>query len=163
MGDPVRPWDGARLLRHLRTYYSNLLRRLLEPKLFPVVNVDWLRFTPGVIMGLLSALGLPALVAPRPGQSEASKQPHPKPPDRTSRGGSAGNATLVIDDFAFAKSDVPANHLRALEDLRRRLLAAPTSTVRLVGHTDTVGTEQNNLKLGLQRAAAVRALLTGPQ
>src|SRR4051794_14558616 len=32
MEDPARPWDGARLLRHLRTYYSNLLRRLLEPK-----------------------------------------------------------------------------------------------------------------------------------
>src|SRR5947209_19197902 len=32
MGDPARPWDGARLPRHLRTYYSNLLRRLLEPK-----------------------------------------------------------------------------------------------------------------------------------
>ena len=34
MGDPGRPWDGARLLRHLRTYYSNLLRRLIEPKQF---------------------------------------------------------------------------------------------------------------------------------
>src|SRR5450755_4425971 len=37
MGDPARPWDGARLLRQLRTYYSNLLRRLLEPKQYTSV------------------------------------------------------------------------------------------------------------------------------
>ena len=118
-------------------------------------------------MGLLSALGLPAVVVPKPGHHATSKQPPAKPLGKASGGGAsaavAGNATLVIDDFAFAKTDVPDRHLRELEDLRRRLLAAPMSTVRLVGNTDTVGAERDNLKLGLQRAAAVRAQLTGPQ
>src|SRR4029079_5261875 len=39
MGDRARPWDGVRLLRHLRTYYSHLLRRLLEPKLTAAIGV----------------------------------------------------------------------------------------------------------------------------
>lgn len=118
-------------------------------------------------MGLLTALGLPPLPVANQGppvaRSRANAKLPAKAPAKAPASRSAGSATLVVDAFVFAKSDVPGAHLGAIEDLRRRLQAAPASTVRLVGHTDTVGTERNNLKLGLQRAAAVRALLIGPQ
>jgi len=68
-------------------------------------------------------------------------------------------AELVVDSFAFDKATIPSAKLNDLKALRTRLSAAPGSTVRLIGHTDTVGTEQYNVKLGLARAVAVRDFL----
>jgi outer membrane protein OmpA-like peptidoglycan-associated protein len=68
--------------------------------------------------------------------------------------------TLIVDEFVFGKADIPSKHLTELTDLRARLVAAPAATVALTGHTDTVGSEQNNVKLGQQRADAVRKFLS---
>jgi outer membrane protein OmpA-like peptidoglycan-associated protein len=78
-----------------------------------------------------------------------------------SAGGAATGATLIVDNFSFGKTEVPSSHMSELKQLRARLAAAPGATVRLVGHTDTVGKEQFNVKLGQARAASVRAYLSG--
>jgi hypothetical protein len=71
----------------------------------------------------------------------------------------------VFDKFEFGLSLVPAAHKPAIDALADRIVAiarqVPGSlgTVRLVGHTDFIGTEKYNKELGLMRAKAVRGAL----
>jgi hypothetical protein len=91
------------------------------------------------------------------------------PPSQTAAapasGGSSpaggGGADAVIDEFANDDwKTIPAKHIKYLNDLHDKLVAAPKATVVLVGHTDTVGPEQYNHDLGLRRAERVRDFLT---
>jgi outer membrane protein OmpA-like peptidoglycan-associated protein len=77
---------------------------------------------------------------------------------------SSGNSTEPpVDEFDFDKTDIPPQHLARLAELRMRLVKAPTATVTLTGHTDTVGTEKYNEGLGRRRAQAVQDFLTKDQ
>jgi outer membrane protein OmpA-like peptidoglycan-associated protein len=66
---------------------------------------------------------------------------------------------LDIDEFEFNKTTIPPKHIPSLTALRKRLAAEPGATVVCTGNTDTVGNEQYNYKLGMERAAAVRDFL----
>lgn len=74
-------------------------------------------------------------------------------------------ADLVFDKFEFGLSLVPAAHKPAIDALADRIVAiaqqmpGQLGTVRLVGHTDFIGTEKYNQALGLMRAKAVRGVL----
>jgi outer membrane protein OmpA-like peptidoglycan-associated protein len=72
-----------------------------------------------------------------------------------------GSATL--EGFGTGSSQLTPRHLAEIRALSRQIVLLmrryPISTVRIMGHTDTVGTETNNLALGLKRAEAVRAVL----
>ena len=93
--------------------------------------------------------------APAPTQTAA-----PPASGGTSPAGGAGT-DAVIDEFANDDSKtIPAKHLKYLNALHDKLVAAPKATVILVGHTDTVGKEQYNQGLGLRRAERVRDFLT---
>ena len=70
------------------------------------------------------------------------------------------DAEPSVDEFEFDKDDIPPQHLARLGSLRIRLLTAPNATLILTGHTDTVGTEKYNERLGRRRANAVRDFLT---
>lgn len=97
------------------------------------------------------------------GGAPVSLQRSPK--DDTAGGtgvvGSAGSsAEPPVDEFDFDKTDIPPQHLVRLAALRARLLNAPSATVILTGHTDTIGTEKYNEDLGRRRAKAVRDFLS---
>ena len=72
-----------------------------------------------------------------------------------------GSATL--DDFETGKADLKPDHLGQIamsaQTINRLLKQHGTSTVEVIGHTDTVGAEANNFRLGQDRADAVRSKL----
>jgi outer membrane protein OmpA-like peptidoglycan-associated protein len=65
----------------------------------------------------------------------------------------------VIGGFAFDRSDVGPPQHRKIITLARQILARAIRAVRLVGHTDPVGTPDYNRGLGQRRADAVRRAL----
>lgn len=73
----------------------------------------------------------------------------------------AGSTTL--DDFDTGKSDLKPDHQRRLDATARNIKTLldqyPLSSIRVVGHADTVGEEAKNLALGDARAATVRQAL----
>jgi outer membrane protein OmpA-like peptidoglycan-associated protein len=97
------------------------------------------------------------------GGAPVSLQRSPKDdaPGKTGVAASVGNfAEPPVDEFDFDKTDIPSQHLARLAALRVRLLNAPSATVILTGHTDTVGKEKYNEDLGRRRAKAVRDFLS---
>lgn len=76
---------------------------------------------------------------------------------------SAGSVSL--DNFDTGKSDLKPAHLKALGTTAAAITVLlhryPQSTIAVVGHTDTVGTEANNLTLGQARAEATAVALEG--
>ena len=66
-----------------------------------------------------------------------------------------GDAVL-FDDNSDAVKDVAVPTLTAMKELA---LARPDWVVTIVGHTDSTGSEANNLELSLRRATAVREIL----
>lgn len=106
----------------------------------------------------LSAMGAGLQMKPlappaSPAGSEQSEAPVAAP--------SAGR--LVLDRFATGSAVLSAEHKAQIKAAAPGLLsslnAQPGSMVQAVGHTDTVGTEANNLVLGQRRAEAVKAEL----
>lgn len=97
------------------------------------------------------------------GGAPVSLQRSPKNdvPGKIEAAASVGNsAEPPVDEFDFDRADIPPQHLARLATLRDRLLNAPSATVILTGHTDTVGKEKYNEDLGLRRAKAVRDFLS---
>jgi OOP family OmpA-OmpF porin len=62
--------------------------------------------------------------------------------------------------FDFDKSVVKPEGQAALNQLVAKLKAVTVEVVIVVGHTDSVGTDAYNLKLGQRRAEAVKRYLT---
>jgi len=63
--------------------------------------------------------------------------------------------------FSTGSSTVASSFLPALRDVARSLNAHPNSTVRVVGHTDNVGSAAFNQQLSQDRALAVARILIG--
>ncbi|MDR3093138.1 MAG: OmpA family protein [Bacteroidales bacterium] len=61
-----------------------------------------------------------------------------------------------ISGFEFNKADIQPFMVPILEEVLRLLHKYPTVRLRLSGHTDDVGNEDANEKLGLRRAEAVK-------
>lgn len=99
---------------------------------------------------------------PSPGFGPGSEVLPPVPDVKLSRpsllGPAEGSATL--DGFATNSAALTPNHRRQLKrlagHLQHLLSQPPGGRVQAVGHTDLVGTEAHNDKLGQQRADAVR-------
>ena len=69
---------------------------------------------------------------------------------------------IVVDDtvfFEFDSAELVDPEGTVLEDLATLFTARPAWRMRVVGHTDDLGTEVYNLELSLQRATAVRDAL----
>ena len=62
--------------------------------------------------------------------------------------------------FATGRSDIQANFRPILERFAQGLQSNPAAEVRIVGHTDTVGSDAVNNPLSLERAASTRNYLT---
>jgi len=61
--------------------------------------------------------------------------------------------------FDFDKSVLKPAGKAMLDDLVGKIKSITLEVVIAVGHTDAIGTDQYNLKLGARRAAAVKAYL----
>ena len=60
-------------------------------------------------------------------------------------------------NFEFGKAELPEQAKARLDDVLNRLKADPKSVfIEVEGHTDDRGAENNNVKLGLDRAEAVK-------
>ncbi|MEA3230154.1 MAG: DUF4157 domain-containing protein [Thermodesulfobacteriota bacterium] len=72
-----------------------------------------------------------------------------------------GSATF--DGFVFGRPEVPSQHQTRLSELAETLTmllqSYPTGLVIVTGHTDAIGSEANNERLGQQRADAVKTAL----
>ena len=71
----------------------------------------------------------------------------------------------VLDGFEFDKDAVRPIHQSRLIEIARRVVASqstsqPIGAIRLIGHTDPVGSAAYNLTLGRRRADQVRARLS---
>ena len=71
--------------------------------------------------------------------------------------------SFTIDSFTNGKSDVSPTNRELLTTAANTILSLldkyPASTVRVVGHTDSVGKEEANQVLGQERANSVQAFL----
>ncbi len=69
--------------------------------------------------------------------------------------------TLILEDipFEFDKSDLLAESIPVLDSVVRILYQHPQFTVRIVAHTDSLGSADYNLTLSEERAMAVRDYL----
>jgi OmpA family len=65
----------------------------------------------------------------------------------------------VIGGFGFDRADLGPPQLSKIAAVAARLMAQTVRAIRLVGHTDTVGTAGYNQALGQRRAEAVRRAL----
>jgi len=61
--------------------------------------------------------------------------------------------------FATNTSKILASSFASLDELAQYLQDNPTNTLRIVGHTDNVGSDAYNLNLSQQRADAVKTYL----
>lgn len=70
----------------------------------------------------------------------------------------ASTGSTTLSNFDTGKSDLKPNHIAELRKTARTIAVLlrqyPNSTVNIIGHTDTVGTEARNLALGQARASA---------
>jgi outer membrane protein OmpA-like peptidoglycan-associated protein len=65
----------------------------------------------------------------------------------------------VMVHFAFGKSYLDATATTELDEVGKKLQLSPTYTVLIEGHTDYIGSDQMNKRLGQRRAEAVRNYL----
>lgn len=68
--------------------------------------------------------------------------------------------SMYIINFASGKFDIPENNLNFLEKAAAAMKKLPPTTkIEVGGHTDSVGTDENNQKLSENRAKSVRDAL----
>ena len=70
-------------------------------------------------------------------------------------------AREVIDHFDFGRADILPRHQPQIVNLAQCILASqrsptPITTLTVIGHTDPVGSDADNISLGRRRAEAVR-------
>jgi outer membrane protein OmpA-like peptidoglycan-associated protein len=63
--------------------------------------------------------------------------------------------------FATGRADIQANFQPILDRFAQTLAANPTTTVLVIGHTDSTGSDAVNDPLSVNRAASVRQYLAG--
>lgn len=66
---------------------------------------------------------------------------------------------IVLSGFGFDRAELTPQHRQRIAALARQMVAAGTTGVRVIGHTDPVGTDAYNLALGERRARQVAAAL----
>jgi type IX secretion system PorP/SprF family membrane protein len=69
-------------------------------------------------------------------------------------------ATLHFN-FEFNSADLDEESSRYLEDLSKAMLDNPQLKIKLMGHTDNVGSDKFNLKLSIYRAQAIKDFIVG--
>lgn len=101
------------------------------------------RITPQIVAQIRRWLAAAPPVRPRP-------RPGPVRPYR------------ILDRFQFERPGVQPHHRPIIQEIARTIVgsAGRVHTVRLVGHTDSSGSDTYNLNLGQQRATAVQRELT---
>jgi outer membrane protein OmpA-like peptidoglycan-associated protein len=62
-------------------------------------------------------------------------------------------------NFQFDSEELTVESRRLLQDVRQAVKSYPVPEVVVIGHTDTTGSRNSNVELGLRRATAVRSLL----
>ena len=68
--------------------------------------------------------------------------------------------SMYIINFASGKFDIPEKNLKFLEKAAAAMKKLPPTTkIEVGGHTDSVGTDENNQKLSENRAKSVRDAL----
>jgi len=75
----------------------------------------------------------------------------------------AAIGSVTIDGFVTGKADISganqAKLAKTAKTLQTLLTKYPGSTIRVIGHTDAIGKEENNQTLGQQRADSAQAAL----
>lgn len=100
---------------------------------------------------------------PKDGGSNATRPVLERMLDKASPFLAASTGSASLDNFYTGKSDLKPAHLKTLgttaASITTLLRQYPQSTITIIGHTDTVGTEANNLTLGQARAGATAKVL----
>ena len=76
-----------------------------------------------------------------------------------SRQGDAITIRLVGLNFASGRAEIRPDYFPLLTKVQKAISVFPGSRVRIEGHTDSYGSDQGNLNLSQDRAAAVRQYL----
>jgi hypothetical protein len=100
------------------------------------------------------------------GEFESGPGTLPDPPVDKNPVNGCGTRGRPFDDFEFRSAAIPAKHGPRIKELARIIVASWVTdpslgirTVCLEGHTDDVGTTDENMRLGLARAKNLRAKL----
>lgn len=105
----------------------------------------------------------PAAPTPQqpPAQQPPAQQPPPQPAAQPAPAPAPAAAPMRfgIVHFAFDKAQITAADRDTLDAAIRFLKANPNAKVEVTGHTDSIGTEAYNIRLGSRRAIAVRDYL----
>jgi hypothetical protein len=75
----------------------------------------------------------------------------------------ASIGSVTIDGFVTGKADIPGGKVESLSSTAKIIVVLlkryPASTIRITGHTDGVGKEDDNQRLGQRRADSAQAFL----
>jgi outer membrane protein OmpA-like peptidoglycan-associated protein len=89
--------------------------------------------------------------------AEAVEQPPPPPPPPPAPAPAMKRKMILRGvNFDFDKSAIRPDARPILDEAIRTLKAEPTIRVRIEGHTDSIGSDQYNMRLSQRRADAVR-------
>jgi len=93
------------------------------------------------------------------------QQPLPETPNREADSLAKFYASMphlyLYFDFDKAKLEADPDTKGKIEELKAWMEKYPASVITVTGHTDFIGTPEYNMKLGLERAEAVKNFLEG--
>ncbi|MCX8072241.1 MAG: OmpA family protein [Candidatus Binatia bacterium] len=119
-------------------------------------NIRWLSYGFSVRYAFAEAEPPPPLAPPPPAPTPAAAQPAPPLPPPSKR-----KVVLRSVYFEFDQARIQPESRVVLDEAYGILRDEPEIRVRAEGHTDSVGSEDYNLRLSQRRAEAVRTYLIG--
>jgi len=105
-------------------------------------------------LSLMYAFKAPEEAPPPPPPPPMAKPAPPPPPPVVKK-----QIVLRAVNFDFDKATLRPDAMPVLDEAVRILKAEPNTSIVVVGHTDSIGTEQYNMKLSERRANTVRDYL----
>ncbi len=70
-----------------------------------------------------------------------------------------GSVSISYIEFEFGKSDIKDDSFFIIEQVANSLKNNPSMQVKIIGHTDDIGSDEVNLKLSIERANSVKDAL----
>ena len=105
---------------------------------------------------------IPNLTSSRPSSSQPAQQPVAEAPSAPADTGQADLEAMLRDDvlhFAYDQANLTPDDQHRLQNIAGILAKHPNLSVRISGNCDERGTEDFNLQLGQERAAAAQKYL----
>ncbi|MCQ2974575.1 MAG: OmpA family protein, partial [Bacteroidales bacterium] len=94
---------------------------------------------------------------------EQPKQPEPQPVEKVEEQVVKTDTAMVVPNISFGRgfteSNLDKQAKEALDSIANLMKSNPNLKLELIGHTDSTGTEEVNIRVGKQRAENIKQML----